>query len=190
MSEKSKFFSSQNKDRQYTSDDFVEYFRGLVLDGIQFGNTDSLKASNTGLDMNTTISPGACFIQGYQYILTENTSLNHDNADATNNRIDRIVLRLDTNMEVRSISLVTLKGTPDVSPVAPTLTQHLENTGIYEYPLAQVLISAGQSFINSDAITNESHYAKILNPRYRQIIIRNIDPDPNEGQDGDIFIKY
>lgn len=186
-----KFFDSTSTDeRTYNADKYAEYFRALIEDGVQFADGNDLSVTNTGGDMISTINSGSCFIQGYQYILTGTKDFIHDNPDATYHRIDRIVLRLDTNIDKRYIQAVLIKGTPSATPTPPELTQDLEGTGIHEYPLAQMLITAGQAFIGNADITIESNYAKIVNPLYRQVFISNAEPNPTHGKDGDIFIKY
>ncbi|RDE19259.1 phage tail protein [Parageobacillus thermoglucosidasius] len=153
MPEKSGFFDSTAEDpREYTADEFAEYFRRLLTDGIFNGGTN-LKVEASGTDMKTHILPGYAWIQGYMYkVYDEPLYLQHDLPDAQLDRIDRIVLRLDTSLEVRSIRAVILKGEPAANPVAPSIVR--ENN-IFDLSLAQVRIIAGKSYIEAFQITDE-----------------------------------
>jgi hypothetical protein len=153
MPEKSGFFDSTAEDpREYTADEFAEYFRRLLTDGIFNGGTN-LKVEASGTDMRTRILPGYAWIQGYMYkVYDEPLYLQHDLPDAQLDRIDRIVLRLDTSLEVRSIRAMILKGTPAENPVAPPIVR--ENN-IFDLSLAQVRIIAGKSYIEAFQITDE-----------------------------------
>jgi hypothetical protein len=153
MPEKSGFFDSTAEDpREYTADEFAEYFRRLLTDGIFNGGTN-LKVEASGTDMRIQILPGYAWIQGYMYkVYDEPLYLQHDLPDAQLDRIDRIVLRLDTSLESRSIRAVILKGTPAANPVAPPIVR--ENN-IFDLSLAQVRIIAGKSYIEAFQITDE-----------------------------------
>jgi hypothetical protein len=60
---------------------------------------------------------------------------------ATNPRVDRIVLRLDST--ANTVALARLQGTAAASPVAPALTQ--VNDGIWEIPLWRFTVPANSS---------------------------------------------
>lgn len=180
-----RFFDSTEQDpRQYPADHFAEFFRGIIKDGVQYDTESGLNVVANGINMTVTLRAGAAFIQGYQYILDEDMELTHDNPDASN-RIDRIVLRLDRNPDQRKINAVIKKGIAGGGAPELSRTEY-----IYEYPLAQILIKAGQSYIAQSQVTIEAEKAKILNNKYRQIFIGTGNPDPTLGADGDIFIKY
>lgn len=188
MAEIYRFFDSAADDeRTYPADHFAEYFRGIIRDGIQYDNEEGLQVTASGADMTTTLNVGAAFVQGYQYVLTEPLQFVHDNPDPTNDRIDRIVLRLDKSIEKREIKAVLKKGVPTATPEVPAL----ERAGdVYEYPLAQIRIVAGQAYILPEAVTIEAEKARILNNKYRQIFISTEDPDPSMGSEGDLWIRY
>jgi hypothetical protein len=152
MPEKSGFFDSTVEDpREYTADEFAEYFRRVLTDGIFNGGTN-LQVTADGTNMNVNIADGYAWIQGYMYKVYDGHTLTLDTADPTLNRIDRIVLRLDKSLEKRSIEAVVLKGTPSATPTPPALTR---NENIYEISLAQVEVIAGKSFIEGFQVTDE-----------------------------------
>ncbi len=72
-------------------------------------------------------------------------------AHLTKSRIDAIVLRLDLNNSVRAINLKVVTGTPDDSPVPPTLTR---NSAIWELGLAFIRINPNVTQILQSNITD------------------------------------
>lgn len=151
MAEFYRFFDSTIDDpRKYDADEFAEYFRQILTDGIFNGGTN-LQVTCDNSNMKVKVNEGYGWIKGYLYkVDIEGMDLLLDNADVTNDRIDRIVLRWD---EVnRYIKAFVLKGVPAASPIAPSLTR---NDDIYEISLAQVRVIAGKSFISGTEITDE-----------------------------------
>jgi hypothetical protein len=152
MAEKYMFFDSTADDpREYPASNFAEFFGKVLTSGIFNGGTN-LQVGCTGTDMKSVIEPGYAWINGYMYKLDADLQLTHDAADPGADRIDRIVIRLDTRLENRYVKAFILGGTPAVSPVPPSLTR---DANIYEISLAQVLIRAGRSYIEPMQITDE-----------------------------------
>ena len=90
----------------------------------------------TGLAVN--VAAGEAMVRGHYYISSAVESLALATADATNGRLDTVVLRLDPS--ANSIVLAVKTGTPSGSPAAPALVQ--TDAGIFEQPLADVLVPA------------------------------------------------
>lgn len=154
MGEKYRFFDSieGEDERFYTADEFAEYFRQFIRNGI-FNGGENLKVVTDEKDMKISIKPGYAWIEGYLYkIAGEDLILEHGIADPSLNRIDRVVIRLDKTLENRYVKAFILEGTPESTPKAPSLTR---NDNVYEISLAQVEIIAGKSFIESYQITDE-----------------------------------
>lgn len=153
MAEASRFFDSTPEDeRYYSADEFAEYFRRLLTNGI-FNGGINLKVDCDGNNIQTYVQEGFAWLEGYMYkVQDEPFYLTHDLPDIQNDRIDRIVLRLDKSLEVRSINAKILKGMPAASPVVPALTR---NDNVYELGMAQVRIIAGKSYIEGYQITDE-----------------------------------
>lgn len=98
---------------------------------------DALEVSaGTGLAVDVEI--GEAMVRGHYYTSDAVESLALATADATNDRIDTVVLRLDPTGN--SITLAVKTGTPAGSPTAPSLVQ--TDAGIFEQPLADVLVAA------------------------------------------------
>lgn len=149
MAEHYRFFNSTEGDiREYQAADFAEYFSRFISDGVfSEGGSLGLKVTTSG-GLGVSVSPGYAFIKGYMYHNDSALSLTLDNADATLDRIDRIVLRFD---EVnRTINLAVKKGALASTPTAPSLTN---TTALKELSLAQIRVRKGSSSIGS--ITDE-----------------------------------
>jgi hypothetical protein len=149
------FFDSVDgeDERYYTADEFADYFRRFIRNGIFNGSGDNLQVGAQGQDMRTFIKPGYAWIEGYLYkIDIEPLELYHPMAHASLDRIDRVVIRLDKTLKNRFVKAFVLTGTPAETPQVPELTR---NENIYELSLAQVRVLAGKSFIEAYQITDE-----------------------------------
>ena len=154
MGENYRFFDSIDgeDERFYTADEFAEYFRQFIRNGI-FNGGENLKVSTDEKDMKISIKPGYAWIEGYLYKISgEDLMLEHGIADPSLNRIDRVVIRLDKTLENRYVKAFILEGTPAATPEAPELTR---NDNVYEISLAKIQIIAGKSFIENYQITDE-----------------------------------
>lgn len=113
-------------------------------------NTTDLKVTTPGTAMTTTVAAGQALVRGHYYYNTSSATLTHTTANATNPRIDAIVINLDPS--VNSAVLTVVAGTPAATPVAPTLTQ--TDAAVYQFLLATVLIPAASSTISAGNITD------------------------------------
>ena len=129
---------------------FSQLFREFVDAGVAASaDSLSLKVSAAGTNMTVQVQPGFAVVRGFAYnsSAVENLTIS---AAAAQARTDRIVLRLDPS--VNSVVLAVKAGTPG-SATPPALTQ--TDSGIYELPLAQVLVGASVSVIASGNVTDE-----------------------------------
>ena len=158
--EKSRFFDSVGDDRIYQADNFAEYFRLLLTDGIKNGGTN-LKVTAPGTGMTVRVNYGEALIQGYAYWLTNDGAGIKTlaiGAAASQPRIDRVVLRLDRSLSARQVSLVIKPGSPASNPIPPALTR---TNNIYELSLARIRVNAGVSKIEASNITDERFNASV-----------------------------
>ena len=151
MAEKSMFFRSFG-DRRYYSSDWAKYFSTLIKGGVFGEQLNSLEVTAAGDGMNSIVKPGRAFIEGYFYENDSDLELTHEAADPVNDRIDRVVLRLDLNDENRYIKAFVRKGEASVNPVPP---EPVREENIYEISLAQVKVRAASGIILADDITDE-----------------------------------
>lgn len=71
---------------------------------------------------------------------------------STMDRIDRVVLRLDTSIPIRAIRAIILQGAPNTNPTAPSLVR---SGNIYDISLAQIRIKANSTIVEQSNITDE-----------------------------------
>jgi hypothetical protein len=155
MAEESSFFNSVNGDRQYDMEQFATYFKQFLSTGIfHKDNVPYLKVKK-GAGLQTILETGSAYVEGFMYRNTEEITFSHDAADATNPRIDRIILRLDRGVNARNIKAMIKKGTPATNPLPPALQR---DDIVYELSLAQARINAGSTSISTltDERLNES----------------------------------
>lgn len=123
-----------------TETQFSQMFR-TIQNGVNGTTaTDEVKVVAGFAGLTVDVEPGQAMVQGHFYINTVAKTLNLATADGSNDRIDTIVLELDDVANEIVAKVVT--GTPAANPVPPTLTQ-TEPYGVYEFPLADVLVPAG-----------------------------------------------
>lgn len=139
-------------DREYNAQQFTKYFGALVTTGVMKGMGNMLAVSANGSNMVTKIDTGLAFVEAKYYENDNFLELTHDTETLGNSRIDRIVVRMDLSTEARYVKAFIKKGVPSTNPVAPTLTQ---TPNLYEISLAQVKIVGGQTFIATNAVTDE-----------------------------------
>jgi hypothetical protein len=185
-----RFFGGAEGDpRSYNQVDWAQVFKRLLRDGYFPNVLNELKVIETNpARLAVAVDTGEGWLQGYWYANDALKEIDLEAADATNPRIDRIVLRLDTVTD-RIISAIVLKGTPAVAPVAPALTRTEQ---IWELSLAQVYVGAGVTSIANANITDErndsvlcgqaipssveGHLKDLLNPH--QITTEQIGAEP------------
>lgn len=154
MAQKYYFFNSAAGDpRTYQAADFARYFGNVLTSGLlSLDGEIGLRVRADGTDMRSYVEPGKALMKGYAYENDADEYLLHDLPEVSNNRIDRVVLRLDLRNQNRFIKVFVKTGAADASPVAPALQR---DNFVYELSLARVLIRANTSSINPADVTDE-----------------------------------
>ena len=156
MAQTSGFFNAFQKggvyDRTYDANDYCDNLATIIKSGVVRSVNDDLKVSaHSG--MTISVGYGRAWINGHWFFndsaYTGLTIATAPSNEAT--RIDRVVLRLDTNTAVRSIELAVKTGVAAQSPVAPALTR---SGGIYEIALADIRVGQGVVNIANSNITD------------------------------------
>lgn len=153
MTEYSRFFGGPaGSVPEYTQPQFAEVLKRIFSNGVFYSVDNQLQVTETDpVSLAVRIGTGEAWINGFWYQNDAALTNTLETADTTYDRIDRIILRLDTVTNYK-ISCEVLTGTPAASPVAPSLTQ---NANIYEISLAQVLVNAGATSVSNAKITDE-----------------------------------
>lgn len=144
MAQKSGFFNAimvdGQYDRKYNAEDYSENLAVVISNGVLRSENDDLKVTSNGLVV--TVAAGYGWINGKYYRNTSDYTFDAISAPTGGNRYDRIVLRLNTNVSTRVITLAYLQGVAAATPTKPALTR---SGGIYELCLADLYITANAS---------------------------------------------
>ena len=143
-------FNSINGDRRYKAEDFAQYFATFIGNGIFVNPSDCLQIQAAGSSMNVIVRPGKAWINGFYLINDEDYTLPIAAGDITQNRIDRVVIRLDHIQ--RKMSVEVKKGALSASPVAPALKRDAD---AYELALADIYVAKGALTLTQGAITDQ-----------------------------------
>lgn len=122
--------------------------------GVVEGELDDLEVFADASGMLVKVRAGKFWSKGHYFKSTAEESLVIGAADGANDRIDRVVVRVDWSGN--TVDLAVLQGTPAGSPSAPALTQ---SATTWEISLAQVLVEAAVVTIAADKVTDERTYA-------------------------------
>src|SRR5690625_1541107 len=152
MTEAYRFFGGAVGDpRQYVQTEFAEVLERVFRNGYFPGLNSELQVAVTDPErMAVRVASGQAWINGYYYKNDGWKEIELEPAHADNDRIDRIVLRLDTINE-RSIVSEVKTGTPSSSPSAPGLDR---DDQLWALRLATVRVRAGSSSVSNSNITD------------------------------------
>lgn len=150
MSFASGFFNSVDHDRLYDATDISRLFDGLIRDGIfaSIGDCMVVKQSN---QMNVTVGTGRAW---FNHTWSYNDALypvTIPPSEILMDRIDAIVLEINSVEAVRANSIKLIKGTPSSTPTKPVLANTKE---VHQYPLAYVKVGKEVTSIRQADIEN------------------------------------
>ena len=152
MSVTSGFFNSLSGDRKYDAIQISSMFDGLITDGIYNGFLESfMVTASSPASMVVTVGEGRCWFNHTWTLNDAPLPLTLDVGDVVLNRIDTVVIDVDSTDTVRACTIKVVKGTPSSQAVAPTL----ENTETHhQYPLCDISVVAGATTVTQSNITN------------------------------------
>lgn len=149
------FDSMAGDEREYDAAQFAHLLRAVAQNGVTSHEGGGLRVKAEGASMRTVVSPGGCLVNGYVYVLSDDggapMAFEHP-ASGANDRLDRIVARLELESGARRISLKLLPGTPGAAPKPPELTR---GGSVYELSLARVHVRAGAESIEPEDVEDE-----------------------------------
>lgn len=129
-------------DRKYNADDYCDNLAVVISNGVLRGVDDDLKVTATG--MVATVGVGRAWINGHYYVNDTAYSFSAVSAPIGGARYDRVFLRLNKELAVRSVSLVYQQGTAGNNPVKPAPTR----TGnIYDLVLADIYVGTNATSV-------------------------------------------
>ena len=144
------FFNSLNGDRVYNADQMSTYFKGLIGQGVFEDVGGALQVlANSG--MTVQVQTGRAIVgPNLKWLENDapyNVSINASHV--TLNRYTAVVVQCDVTN--RTISIITVDGTPATNPTKPAITN---TTTIQQICLAYIYVKAGATTITQANITD------------------------------------
>ncbi len=129
-------------DRKYNANDYCDNLAVVISNGVLRGVDDDLKVTAAG--MVVSVGVGRAWISGHYYYNDTAYSFAPVSAPIGGTRYDRVFLRLNNNLAVRSISLVYEQGTASNSPTKPA---PVREGNIYDIVLADIFVETNATSV-------------------------------------------
>lgn len=137
-------------DRAISSEPLRNLLHKLFTDGILPDVSTNLQVV-AGSGMNVVVKAGFAIVQGCLKLEENDRTLALQASNATNDRIDTVVLRLNSNDDQRYCDLYIREGTPASNPTRPNLVR---SDSVYELGLADIFVSKTITSITQSKITD------------------------------------
>lgn len=148
---KSGFFDSINHDRLYGSDDFSDYFEGLISDGIYAGIGKEFRVFADGSTMGVQVDTGRAKILNKYVRNTDILEVEIDAADSENPRWDAVCVSVNLDEAYRNGYIDVHKGTPAADPQRPDVP---DTNAAKLFVLAYVYVPAQATVINAENVND------------------------------------
>lgn len=152
MAVTSGFFNSLAGDRKYNSVHMSTIFDGIIQDGVFMSILNQLMVTDSKQNnMTIAVKEGRCW---FNRVWVHNDSLlflDVPESEVALNRVDTVVVDIDSTEIVREGSIRIISGKPATNPLPPEL---IKSTYHNQYPLADIYIGRGVSTITQANITN------------------------------------
>lgn len=136
--------------RAYSADVLARILARYFRNGVFPMPASGLRVlQNEGLTV--LVKEGAASINGRQFYEETDRVLTVQAADASLDRIDTVVLRLNLEQSALTIDLYIVKGTAAATPTAPVLTR---NASVWELGLSNLFIAKGVNTVTQERITD------------------------------------
>lgn len=143
------FYNSLN-DRKYDANQMSRLFDGIINDGI-FASIGTCFVVHADAGNLITVGVGKAW---FNHTWTENDAILPvvmEESELLLDRIDAVVIEVNTREEVRDNFIKVIKGTPSSNPVKPTMSN---NAGVYQHALCYIYRKAGSTEITQANIEN------------------------------------
>jgi len=150
MAVTSGFYNSVNGDRKYNADQFSTLFEGIINDGV-FASIGTSLVVTANAGMNVNVGVGRAW---FNLTWTDNDSILPLVVPASEmvlNRIDAVVVEVNTTDAVRLNTIKVVKGIPASVPVNPVM---VETATVHQHPLCYIAVGASVTNIIQANITN------------------------------------
>lgn len=128
-------------DRVYLAEQFANYFKLFIGNGVFISPTNQLKVI-PGIGLSVIVTEGWAFINGYWYHNDSNLTIPIISNPSSEGRIDSIVLRM-TQVD-RNIKAMSLIGTTAIT----------RSDSVYDLKLAEVLVTSSAITISDSNISD------------------------------------
>lgn len=129
-------------DRTYNANDYSDNLAIVISNGVLRSKLDDLKVTASG--MNVSVDVGRAWIKGHYYINDSEYTFPAVTASTNGARIDRVMLRLNNDIDSRSILLTYVQGTAGDNPQPP---EPVRDGNIYDLVLADIYVGATASSV-------------------------------------------
>lgn len=144
------FFNSLNGDRKYNAEQLATLFDGIINDGVFASiGTSLVVEANTG--MGVKVGLGRAWFNHTWVNNDAALPLTVADSEVVLNRIDAVVVEINTADNVRANTIKIIKGVPNTVPVNPTM---VETETMHQHPLCYIYVTGGVTSINQANITN------------------------------------
>lgn len=146
------FYNSVNHDRRYDAVQVGQIFDGIIKDGVYetYKKAMMVKASST--DNQVIVQPGRAWFNHTWSYNDADLPMSMPGPETFNQRIDAVVLDINSANSVRVNSIQVVRGTPAPNyPTRPTLIHTTEHN---QYPLCYITRYGGVNTIYQRDITN------------------------------------
>lgn len=143
------FYNSMG-DRRYDAMQMSRLFDGIITDGV-FASIGTCLVVKAGSGTTVNVGAGKCW---FNHTWTENDAIlpvDCGEAEVLLDRIDAIIVEVNSNDGVRDNFIKIVKGTPASKPVRPVMSR---SNGVYQYALCYIHRAAGVNEITQADITN------------------------------------
>jgi hypothetical protein len=130
-------------DRKYNANDYCDNLAVVISNGVLRSGGDDLKVTATG--MLVTVGVGRAWINGHYYLNDTPHTFAAVSAPIGGTRYDRVFLRLDKSLAVRSVSLVYQQGVASDNPTAPAPVREGD---IYDLVLADIYVGTNATSVS------------------------------------------
>ncbi len=139
----SQFFDGKT----YFAKDFSESFKNTMRNGILAD--DSFCKTSVVENMQISVSAGRGWINGHSFQIENSLTFDLANADGSLNRVDSVVIRLNTSVGNEKIECIVVTGDPGELTYEP-----VRNGIYYDLVIAQILVENGSTAISENDITD------------------------------------
>ncbi len=129
-------------DRTYNANDYCDNLAVVISNGVLRSGNDDLRVTANG--MIVTVGVGRAWINGHYYLNDTAYSFGAVTAPTGGTRYDRVFLRLNKDLAVRSVSLVYQQGTAGNSPTKPA---PVRDGNIYDIVLADIYVGTNATSV-------------------------------------------